>query len=236
MSALGASEVPPPADRAVAVQIGSVRVSGVNARILIVLLLSVIAGLVVWSRAAFGMVLTGMVWGGFLLYWSAAARNGPTQAQRESTASRQLHTRLLYTALLLLFLPVPGLRVRLFPPSVAWIVGGLLFQTLFFLLAVWARRNLGGNWSGAIAVAQNHELIRSGPYRWVRHPIYTAMLGMCIATAIVSGEVHAAMGFIVMVGAYMRKIPQEERTLRSVFGPAYDAYCRQTRAVVPFVI
>jgi protein-S-isoprenylcysteine O-methyltransferase Ste14 len=137
---------------------------------------------------------------------------------------------------LLLFFPVPGLRGRLLPLTPVVTAIGLTVQGLSFLLAVWARRHLGRNWSGAITVAQDHQLVRSGPYRLVRHPIYTAMFGMFLGSGIVSGELHALLAVALIVGAYWRKIRLEERTLREVFGPAYGAYSRETRALIPFLL
>ena len=80
------------------------------------------------------------------------------------------------------------------------------------------------------------ELIRSGPYRFVRHPIYTAWLGMFAGTAIVSGQMHALLGFAMAAFAYWRKIRLEEANLRNAFGPEYDAYRRETWALVPWLL
>src|SRR5205823_5706526 len=101
-------------------------------------------------------------------------------------------------------------------------------------LDVWAMRCLGRNWSGAVTIKVGHELVRTGPYRWVRHPIYTAMLGMYLGTAVVSGELHGLLGVVVAVIAYARKTAMEERGLREAFGDAYDAYARRTRALIPW--
>jgi protein-S-isoprenylcysteine O-methyltransferase Ste14 len=100
-------------------------------------------------------------------------------------------------------------------------------------LGVWARRHLGCYWSGEIAIKVDHRLIRSGPYRFVRHPIYTAMLGMFAGTAVVSGQLHAALGLAMAGFAYWRKIRLEEANLRKAFGPEYDAYRRATGSLVP---
>lgn len=59
---------------------------------------------------------------------------------------------------------------------------GAILQAAFILLAVWARRHLGRNWSGEVRIGVDHQLLRTGPYRLLRHPIYTAMLGMFLGT------------------------------------------------------
>jgi protein-S-isoprenylcysteine O-methyltransferase Ste14 len=101
------------------------------------------------------------------------------------------------------------------------------------LLAVWARRLLGRNWSGRITLKVEHELVRSGPYRVVRHPIYTGLLAMYAGAAIVSGELHALIGLALAVGAYLRKIRLEEANLLKGLGADYRAYRGETWALFP---
>lgn len=101
------------------------------------------------------------------------------------------------------------------------------------MLAVWARRHLGAHWSGAITIKVGHELIRSGPYRFVRHPIYVAILGMFAGAAVVSGTLLAVLAVILVAFAYWRKIRLEEANLRRAFGRAYDVYQHQIGALIP---
>jgi protein-S-isoprenylcysteine O-methyltransferase Ste14 len=103
-------------------------------------------------------------------------------------------------------------------------------------LAFSARRHLGRHWSHAVTEKVDHELVRSGPYRWVRHPIYTAMLGMYLGTALVSGELHALIAVAIVIAAYVRKIRLEERLLERVFGADFREYRRHSRALIPGVI
>jgi protein-S-isoprenylcysteine O-methyltransferase Ste14 len=141
---------------------------------------------------------------------------------------------LVNLALLLVVCPFPGLAGRRFlpgGPGVAW--AGLCIQMASGMVGVWARRHLGPNWSGEIAIKADHRLIQSGPYRFVRHPIYTAMLGMFLGSAIVSGQLHAALGLAMAAAAYWRKIRLEEANLRQAFGSVYDAYRRETGSLVP---
>lgn len=218
------------------VKLGRAELTGPWAIVALVCIVTLLVALLVWARASLRMLVSGALWVGFTVYWGAAARNVAPTERAESAASRRVHTRLLNASFLLLFLPIPGLRGRLLPLNLAVTVIGLSVQLLFLLFAVSARRHLGRNWSGAITVAQDHELIRSGPYRLVRHPIYTAVLGMFLGTGIVSGELHALLAILLIAGAYRRKIRLEERTLREVFGPVYQEYCRTTKAVIPFLL
>jgi protein-S-isoprenylcysteine O-methyltransferase Ste14 len=152
----------------------------------------------------------------------------------ESSRSRRVHQLLMWAALLVALLPgFPPLNRRWLPDGWAIPIVGLSLQVAFFLLALWAKAHLGGYWSGEVRIKRDHKLVRTGPYRVVRHPIYTAMLGMILATAIVSGEWHALAGVALMAIAYWRKVHIEEQHLSAAFGPDFDAYRRESWALVP---
>jgi protein-S-isoprenylcysteine O-methyltransferase Ste14 len=175
-------------------------------------------------------------WAFFMLYWSAAAKNSSQAKVSESRQSRRVHELLLNAAFLLAILPIPGLRQRFLPDISMVVWAGLVLQTGSFVLGVWARRALGRHWSGEITIKVDHRLIRTGPYRLVRHPIYTAWLGMFASTAIVSGQMHAVLGFAMAAFAYWRKIRLEEANLKNAFGPDYEAYRRETRTLIPWLL
>ena len=220
---------------AVVVQVGSLRLSGPWALAIVAALVGVIVALVVWAQPPRRVVATLLIWLAFQIYWTLAARRSSKAVSSESPGSRAIHTRLLNLSMLLLLISWPGLRTRFVPLTDTVVAIGFAVQALGFALAAWARVCLGRNWSGNVRVAADHELIRSGPYRWVRHPIYTAMFLMYAGSGLVYGELHALVAFAVLVFAYARKIPQEERLLRETFGPAYEAYQRESAAVVPYL-
>lgn len=215
------------------VKLGPLTLTGPWAVVALLALLAGVIAAIVALRPSLRMLLAGGLWIVFVAYWSAAARGAAPAQRGESRQSRRLHELMLNAALLLLFVPVPGLRARFVPVAPAIVVAGLALQAGAIGLAVWARRHLGRNWSGAITQTVDHRLVRSGPYRVIRHPIYTAMLGLVGGTALVSGELHALVAVVVIVVAYWRKIPLEEHHLRGVFGAEYDAYRRDTWALVP---
>ncbi len=177
--------------------------------------------------------VSGAVWILFSIYWEIAAKYAAPEARSESGASRGLHVFLVNGALLLLFVPIHGLNGRYLPAASLLIPLGLTIQVCALLLAVWARRHLGRNWSGRITIKIGHELVRSGPYRFVRHPIYTALLGMYAGTTLVSGEWHALLGFVIAAFAYWRKLRIEEANLAQAFAAAWGEYCSSTRALLP---
>jgi protein-S-isoprenylcysteine O-methyltransferase Ste14 len=217
-------------------QIGKFRLEGWPASLVLLSILLLFAWWMIYKRpwmSNWPMWLSGAGWIAFIVYWSAAAKNSAPARKSESQESRNVHQLLLNAALLLLFLPIPGLKQRFLPATQMLVPAGLAVQTVFGLLAVWARRHLGSNWSGAITIKFEHRLIRSGPYRVLRHPIYTAMLGMYAGTSIVSGQLNALVAVAVVTFAYWRKIRIEEANLHEAFGAEYESYRRKTWALVP---
>jgi protein-S-isoprenylcysteine O-methyltransferase Ste14 len=176
---------------------------------------------------------SGIVWILFSIYWEIAAKNAARDKSSESWVSRGLHVLMVNVALVLLFVPVPGLTRRYLPATTILIPLGLTIQVCSVLLAGWARRHLGRNWSGRVTIKVDHELVRSGPYRFVRHPIYTALLGMYAGTTLVSGEWHALVGFALAAFAYGRKLRIEEANLATAFGAAWGDYRRSTWSLLP---
>jgi protein-S-isoprenylcysteine O-methyltransferase Ste14 len=185
-----------------------------------------------WNRVSPALIL----WIIFSVYWTIASRNSSPTRSSESKLSTGLHQISLNAALLLLFWQAPGLTGWFLPRQFHFLVAvGAIIQAAFILLAVWARRHLGRNWSGEVRIAVDHQLVRTGPYRLLRHPIYTAMLGMFLGTAIASSQYHALLGLAILVVAYLRKTRLEEQILRQTFGTEFDAYRRDTWALVPLL-
>ena len=173
------------------------------------------------------------LWVGFSIYWGVAARSASTVRSAESKGSRTFHMLLINGSMLLIFVPLPGLTGRFVPDTTLVHIIGILIQAAFLSFAVWARRTLGRNWSGNVTVKVDHELIRTGPYRRIRHPIYTAMFGMYAGAGITVGQVHSLVALGILMLAYARKMRQEEIVMSGEFGPAYDDYRRHSWAVIP---
>jgi len=182
------------------------------------------------------LVYAMLLWVIFSLYWTIASRNSAETSHSESSLSTGFHQLLLGGAMLLLFIPAPRLTGWFLPQSFHFLVAaGAIVQAGFLLLAVWARRHLGRNWSAEVRIGIGHQLVRSGPYKFLRHPIYTAMLGMFLGTAIASSQYHALLGVAILVLAYLRKSHLEDRILAQTFSKEYDDYRRDSWALVPFV-
>lgn len=216
-------------------RLGNLILTGPAALIVGILLLALFVALIVWSKPSIGMLLAGGIWIGFLVFWSlTAGRGGPSKSE-ESPESRALHRNLLNLGLLLLFVSIPGLRWRYIPANRWHVPVGLGIMVAGTLLHIWARMHLGRNWSSEVMIKQDHELVRTGPYRFIRHPIYTAILGLVIGTAMVSGRVVSVLGALVFTFAYIRKLRIEERELGKTFGGEWQEYRRHSWALVPGV-
>jgi protein-S-isoprenylcysteine O-methyltransferase len=102
-------------------------------------------------------------------------------------------------------------------------------------ITLWARIALGRNWSGSITHKEGHELVESGPYRFVRHPIYTGMLLMVIGTASARGTWDAAAGLVLFTVVHIWKFRREEALMTRYFPATYPAYRARTKALIPFL-
>jgi protein-S-isoprenylcysteine O-methyltransferase Ste14 len=182
--------------------------------------------------------LIGALWIAWAVYWVVAARSAKQDRRQESALSRAGHIVPLGIAAYLLWVPaMPGLLgERFLPDTPAMFQVGLAVTALGLGFAVWARRMLGRNWSGIVTVKQDHELVRSGPYRFVRHPIYTGLLIAFIGTAIARGEWRGIVAVLIVFAAFWHKLKIEERFMIETFGDAYLRYRTEVRALIPFVL
>jgi len=173
-------------------------------------------------------------WVVFSLYWEIA-KPGSREVQRvESGFSRGIHVFLANIGLLLVAAPILGLG-RFLPIQPLVMTAGVAIELAGLAFAIWARRHLGRNWSGEISIKVDHKLIRTGPYKHLRHPIYTGLLAMYAGCALVNDGWLALIGVALGAFAYIRKLRLEEAGMDAAFGAAYDAYRKESWAIVPFV-
>src|ERR1700675_3215168 len=132
-------------------------------------------------------------WISGLVVWVVGALTTKLTARSRSISSRLFQALFFVLAFLLLFKDTLGfgpLASRFVPRSAAVDYTGLITTVAGVALAIWARLQLGRNWSGTVTVKQDHELIRTGPYAMVRHPIYAGTLLAILGTAIAIGEIR----------------------------------------------
>ena len=177
------------------------------------------------------------LWVIWLIYWAVAGRRAKATQWREPVQSQLVHQGLLVVAGTLLAtsrLWPAAFNKRLLPEWPIDGAVGLILVVLGLGFAVWARQHLGANWSSAVELKDRHTLIRSGPYRYVRHPIYTGLLMAAAGTAIVVGEWRGALAVALAFVALVYKSRHEERRMQETF-VEYADYCRTTPALIPFI-
>ena len=126
------------------------------------------------------------------------------------------------------------LRVIPHVDALAWIGVVLCIAGLAF--CIWARFTLGRNWSGVVTLKGGHELITRGPYALVRHPIYTGLLTMFVATVIVLGHVAGIIAMPLVFVSIWIKLRYEEKLMLQKFPDEYAAYQRRVKRLIPFIL
>jgi protein-S-isoprenylcysteine O-methyltransferase Ste14 len=184
-------------------------------------------------------LLIPVLWIAWMLYWWAAARNAKAIQRKESALSRAAHIVPFTIAAWLLAagrVPIAFLNQPVVPRSVGLAVAGAVVTAIGLAFTVWARVHLAGNWSATVTIKENHTLVRDGPYRYVRHPIYTGILLAIVGTGMVGNEWRGVLAVAIAVAALWRKLRLEEQWLTETFGEEYRRYRKEVRALIPFVI
>jgi protein-S-isoprenylcysteine O-methyltransferase Ste14 len=159
-------------------------------------------------------------------------------ARRVPRGAMMLHMLVLVLAFALIFgqyFRVGLLRTRFVPADewIGWV--GCTAAMAGFAFALWARFLLGRNWSGMVTVKEGHTLVRRGPYRLVRHPIYTGLSLALLGSAVIFGELRCLMGTVLAFFEWKRKSLMEERFMIEEFGREYVEYRHEVKALIPFV-
>jgi protein-S-isoprenylcysteine O-methyltransferase Ste14 len=177
------------------------------------------------------------MWLGWAVFWTLAARHTKPARWRESMGSRTLHVVPLLACAMLLAAPhwlPPILSARVVPAGGLLPLLGAVTVAAGLGFAAWARAHLGRNWSGIVTVKEDHALVRTGPYRAVRHPIYTGLVLAFIGTAMAIGEWRGVLAVIFALIGFLWKIHVEEKLMRENF-PEYAHYRHQTAALIPLL-
>jgi protein-S-isoprenylcysteine O-methyltransferase Ste14 len=170
-------------------------------------------------------------WVAFGLYWLAASV-GVKAGQTRWT--RFAGIRLAIILIVLFFLRVNAFKTHATTTN-PWIEGiGLAVFILGLALAVWARVYLGRNWGMPMTQKVDPELVTSGPYRRVRHPIYSGIILAMIGTTI-AVSLYWLVAVVVLGGYFIYSAIVEERYLAQRF-PDYPEYKRSTKMLIPFIL
>lgn len=175
-----------------------------------------------------------VVWLAFWIYWLAAASRAKT-SRPGTVRGGFAEVRIGIAILILAVVRTPLLREHSLTVHNALVQSvGLAIFLLGLATAVWARVFLGTNWGVPMSQRVEPDLVTSGPYRYVRHPIYSGVLLALVGTALASSLYWlVAVG---LVGAYfVYSATVEERAMTDQFPTQYPGYMRRTRMLIPFV-
>jgi protein-S-isoprenylcysteine O-methyltransferase Ste14 len=172
----------------------------------------------------------------FALYWLVAAFGVKRTAKRQNLSERMLYVVFMAAGFFLLNQENPswGPLNRRFVPDQLWLAWlGSALCAVGVLFAIWARRSIGRDWSAEVQIKEGHQLIRSGPYAHIRHPIYTGLILATLGTALLIGEYRGLLAVLMFFVGFTRKARKEESFLAAEFGPAFEEHRRHTGFFLP---
>jgi protein-S-isoprenylcysteine O-methyltransferase Ste14 len=180
----------------------------------------------------------GYLWVAFMAYWLVSAAKVKRTKQHEGGAV-WIRSIVLIAILVFLFSRwgrIGWLAERFVPETETVVAIGLAIEAIGIALAVWARYCLGANWSRAVTLKEGHELISAGPYKRIRHPIYTGIALGVLGTAIFIGEWRGVVAFAAIFISHFFKARKEEAWLTREFGPQFAAHRARTGMFLPRIL
>ena len=186
-----------------------------------------------------GMEVCGYIWLAFYTFWLLAAMRTKRAAEKVDWAKRLSYTipvALGYYCMFSSHVGIAWLQERILPRNQALAIAAIIITLAGMAFAVWARVYLGRNWSSVPTIKEQHQLIRSGPYRLVRHPIYTGILLALMGTFLANGKIRGALALILLWIGWQIKSRMEEQFMVRTFGAEYEEYRRTTGALFPRLV
>jgi protein-S-isoprenylcysteine O-methyltransferase Ste14 len=178
-------------------------------------------------------LIIGICWLAFVIAWAILAMIYGGSRKRSGTAAAiGLRLAMLAAAYLAFRYGNSGRLFGDFTEGVA--VAGASLCIVGLAFAVWARVTLGRSWAMPMAPHDNPELVTSGPYRYVRHPIYMGLSAMLIGTSLVYPV--AAVPCLITIAYSVLAARREERYMEQRFPDAYPEYKRRSKFLVPFLV
>ena len=188
-----------------------------------------------WSGLTPFEVARGL-WILFALYWLVSALKRKKTKQREAIGQRLAYILPLVGVFYLLYNPridIEWLAKYFVPHTLEAQWAGVAVMVFGLGIACWARVHLGTNWSGVVTLKEGHELIRTGPYRNIRHPIYTGILIGFLGNAIVGGQVRGLIAMAAVWLSFYIKARREEKFLAQEFGLKFEEHTQHTGMFLP---
>ena len=169
------------------------------------------------------------------VFWLAGWLGAKQTTRMQPSGSRSIQLSFEITAFyLLLAKQLPHLlKIQILAESATtgWLA--IVLAGVGALVAIWARLSLGTNWSARVTIKEQHELIQSGPYTLVRHPIYSGLLLMVLGTAIEMGQVRGFAALALAFTGWYLKSRTEDVFMEQHFGSEYLRYKRKVKGLIP---
>lgn len=180
-------------------------------------------------------LLLSILWIAFLAYWLISSIGAKkTVGRKGNVGVRIIITIVLFSVLeSAAFRQFSSIRDIVFSSTIVNSLG-ILLCILGLALAIWARRHLGRNWGMPMSLKENTDLVTTGPYAWVRHPIYTGILLAILGTVFVTSALWL-VPFIFFCWYFIHSAGVEEGIMSQQFPNGYPAYQKRTKMLIPFV-
>lgn len=178
-------------------------------------------------------ILIAVIWAVFWIGWLAASVNTKTAASTRRSSA--MGVRVAIIVVVVVVLRTGALKGHAVSVDDPWLeaVGFVLFVS-GLAVAVWARLYLGRNWGSPMSEKVDPELVTTGPYRFIRHPIYSGIILGTVGTAVTIGPL-VLLATVLLGGYFVYAATVEERIMARRFPEAFPAYKRSTKMLVPFV-
>jgi protein-S-isoprenylcysteine O-methyltransferase Ste14 len=172
----------------------------------------------------------------WIVWWLVAATRLNAMKKREPASEWLLRWILMVVAFELLFRSgayLGDLNNRFVPRNTLVRDAGAVLTCAGLAFSIWARQHIGRYWSSTVSLRADHQLIRTGPYSRIRHPIYTGILLALAGTVLADGHYRAIVAFVIILAGFIWKARQEENLLTREFGPAFEEHKRLTGFFLP---
>jgi len=171
------------------------------------------------------------------VYWGLKSRGNKVTVHQKRSLVRTFVLASVYVAFLLIYLPYLSfgvLAIRVTPRGDLSGIVGVILCGAGIAFSIWSRKTLGSNWSGPVTIKKDHELIRTGPYKIVRNPIYFGSIVSLTGSAMTTGELRGIVGILLVFYTLLKKIDEEESLLQKHFDEFFE-YSLRVKRLIPFI-
>jgi protein-S-isoprenylcysteine O-methyltransferase Ste14 len=175
-----------------------------------------------------------VLWGIFIVFWLILARGTKPTQYYERTIFGGMPWRMFLVVMAIVLLGVPVFSNHILPENIFLELFGVMTCFLGIAFAMWARRELGALWSAyPSAIKKDHQLIQSGPYRLVRHPIYSGIILGLFGSFLADGTWRTLIPFLIISVVMIIRAQREDVVMTAYFQDAYVEYRKKTKSIIP---